>query len=441
MPAEWANEAKRLMHAFVHGDFAMTNRILVALGLTLLVAHSSFAQDPAEDAAPAPKTVTVDAAPWSEPMISAAPEEPSSPGQQFWATAGGLAGWIQRASLPPLVTTSLPGTSQANAGVLGLNTTNVLVQGPAAQGTRSGFTLGAGYWLDCDHTLAVDVGFRMLSSESTIYSLSSNNDPILARPFFNATTNAQDAQLVAFPGTSISSATGNLTVQANSGSFYDAHLDLTGNVCPDICGCRLDAILGYRFYRYDESLRISQSMTPTGPTGTTGFPAGTKINSADDFNAENYFNGVDFGLKGHWCWSDLSLDLLAKAAVGNVHRMVDINGFQEVEVPGAKTVVNSGGLLALSSNIGRHPSEDWTIMPEFGGTLSWQVTCNIKLYAGYSILWLDEIARAATQVDLNVNPTLLPPQTAPSGPNVPAFDIVRSQLWIQTATIGVEFSF
>jgi len=52
-----------------------------------------------------------------------------------------------------------------------------------------------------------------------------------------------------------------------------------------------------------------------------------------------------------------------------------------------------------------------------------------------------DIARAHDQVDLSINPSLFPPATAPTDVNRPAFNAVKSSMWIQTINVGVEFTF
>jgi Putative beta barrel porin-7 (BBP7) len=403
--------------------------MLLALGAALVLVGPSFAQTPTEETAPNPQIVGEMSGIATEPCCGDAGE--CCPGSPWWVSGELLVGWMQRQNLPTLVTTSLPGTAQASAGVLGLNTTRSLFTDPVNDDGRFGFRLGTGYWLDCDHNFGIDAGFMMLDDNSTSFAASSKGDPILARPFFNVLTNKQDAQLIAFPGSN----TGAIKINAESGNYYDFHLDFEGNVC-DCCGCRLDALLGYRFYRYDEGLRIGTAEAPTGAT----FVPGTEIVTVDQFETQNQFNGIDFGLKGHFCWCDLSLDLLGKLAVGNLQRQVNIRGSQIVTVPGANKVENTGGLLALSSNIGNHDSGDWTCLPEFGATLSYKVFGNTRLYAGYSLLYLEDIARAGQQVDVRVNTNLLPPPIN-GGPQLPAFNLNKTDMWIQTMSFGVEFSF
>jgi hypothetical protein len=333
--------------------------------------------------------------------------------------------------LPPLVTTSPQGTAQANAGVLGQPGTSVLFGASNVNDdARFGLRFGAGWWFDCDRCFGIEAGFMWLDGDSTGFAASSSGNPILARPFFNALTNKNDSQLVAFQGT----VSGGVTADASAGSLYEMHFDIAGNIS-NCSWCRLDALLGYRYFSYDENLRVSSTISPA-------IQPGAQIGTLDQFRTENEFNGIDFGLRAEFCWHSLTFDLLAKGAVGNVQREVDIDGSTRTSVAGSTPVTtNSGGLLALSSNIGNHKSNDWTIMPEFGGTVSWQPWTHVKLYVGYDFMMLTQVARAADQVSLQLNPNLIPPPTGSSIPNVPAFNLNRGDVIVQTVYFGLELRF
>ena len=396
----------------------MIHKLLVSVGILLLAGGPAFAQAQTQSEEPqaqAPTNVEPEIAIPAEPAwIECMPTGPAP--SRFWATADGMVTWFTRTDLPPLVTTSTPNTPLANAGVLGLPNTSILFgQSSVNDDARFGFRMGLGYWLDCERRHGIEAGFMVVESEATLFAASSNPGSlaILARPFTNALNNQQQAVLIAFPGMS----TGSIDIRASSGNFYEAHLGITENFA-ECCGFRLDSLLGYRFYRYDEGLRIRQTVSPQGPN----FIPGTQLVSFDDFSAENQFHGCDLGLRGEFCCQHVTVGLLAKAAVGCVNHEVNINGGQVTTVPGAGTSVQSGGVLALSSNIGSHPNYDWAIMPEFGLTLSWQCNCHLRLHGGYSVIGLTQFAQAANQVDLTINPNLFPPPVQPLvGPNRPAF--------------------
>src|SRR5262249_22126476 len=86
-------------------------------------------------------------------------------------------------------------------------------------------------------------------------------------------------------------------------------------------------------------------------------------------------------------------------------------------------VTNLGGLLALQSTIGRQSRDRGAVIPEFGVQVGYQLTRHLRAYAGYTLIYWGEVARAGDQIDLTVNPNLLPPATPPGtgpfGPGCP----------------------
>ena len=123
-----------------------------------------------------------------------------------WVQAEYLLWWITPNTLPPLVTTSDPGTDLGDAGVLGLPTTHVLfgdrrVDGGPRSGFRTSLGIRLGHWFDAwmDAELAFDYLWLGDGQSSGDFRTTSLGDVILARPFFNAEWEVADAQLTAFP--------------------------------------------------------------------------------------------------------------------------------------------------------------------------------------------------------------------------------------------------
>ncbi|HKI32159.1 MAG TPA: BBP7 family outer membrane beta-barrel protein [Gemmataceae bacterium] len=408
--------------------------MLLALGTALLLVGTTCAQAPQAEPAAAPPLTPM-------PVLSEEPPgpthwwggAPAAPGGQFWAEADYVVGWFSGDRLPVLVTASPAGTARNVAGVGGVGTTAELFGGGIVNDdARSGIHLGGGYWFCPEHTFGIEAGGLLLESQASLFDASSNGTPFLARPFINATTGLPQAFLIASPGIS----SGSIGARAASGDFYEAHIDLRENVV-DWGWLRLDSLLGYRFYRYDEGLSIAQSRTNILNTRT-----GTVFASEDDFNTQNEFHGADMGFRTQLWWENFSLDLLTKCGVGSVNRTVKVLGETVTTIPGSPTLVREGGLYALASNIGSAQGHDWTVLPELGATLGWQASHNVRVTLSYSLLWLDRIARAADQVDQVINPALIPPATGTvTSGSRPAFVLDRADTWLQTLSLGVEFSY
>ena len=354
---------------------------------------------------------------------------------RFWVSGDYAAYWISGSRLPALVTTSPAGTAQASAGALGQPGTTTLFGGNVANDDiRSGLRLGAGYWLGDDRKLGIEAGFFMLESQLSLFSASSSTNPILARPFTDATTFSQQAVLVAFPGVT----TGAIGAQVSSGNFYEAHLDLAYKVVDSTGPLHLDALLGYRFFQFNEGLRVQQSMVPLNPV----FVTGTTIQAEDDFGVNNQFHGVDLGLRPRFVWDSLTLDLLAKVSIGDMYQEASVIGAQVITVPGTTALQRPGGVLALGTNNGSYRSNVLAVIPEFGATLGWRITSNVQIRLGYSVLMLNQVARVGDEVNTTVNSNRFPGLNPPGGGiNEPAFSFNRNNTWINGATLGIEFSY
>jgi hypothetical protein len=354
---------------------------------------------------------------------------------RFWVTLDYWAAWINGARSPALVTTSPAGTARPIAGVLGQPTTAILFGGDVANDDiRSGARLGLGYWLGAERKLGVEAGFSSLESQSSLFAASSTGTQILARPFTNALNFTQQAVLIAYPGL----ATGSIAARASSGNFYEGHLDLAVKLGESDRPARLEGLFGYRYYRFDEGIRVQQTMAPTNAP----FVPGTTIQAQDDFGSRNEFHGLDLGVRPRFVWQSLSVDLLAKVAVGDLHHVVNIRGSEVVTVPGAAPVVQNGGVFALGTNSGSITHNELAVLPEFGATVGWRITSTLKVRAGYSILMLNQVARAADQVNTTINPNRFPGLNGPQGGlNEPAFYLNRTNTWIHGATVGLEWSY
>jgi hypothetical protein len=345
---------------------------------------------------------------------------------------------VRGAPLPPLVTTSPSGTPQNQAGVIGTPGAQVLFGGSLSDGAaRSGgrFTLGA--WLDAGQTLGVEASYFGLEAKTNRFVASSTGNPILARPFTNALTGAADSQLVAFPGV-VSG-----TVAASSTSSLFESVDVLGrlNLCC-CCNYRVDMLAGYRFLHFQDQLGVDEALV-TGMNPASNIAPGTMIHVADRFHTGNEFNGFDLGVAGEvrrGCWV---LSGVAKVALGQNHETVDINGQTVTSVPTAPPPFSSsGGFLALGSNIGHYGRERISFVPEVDLKLSYQLRPGVRLSAGYTFLYWDQVVRAGNQIDTVINPNLLPPPISPLvGPARPAPRFEGSTLWVQGISLGLELRF
>lgn len=409
----------------------MRNRIILVCGVVLSLVGRAFGQEfvpPENSFNPAgSENATADVR-----FTPAATFSPTN--DDRWFTADFLLGWVKGARLPALVTTSpATVTDRSVAGVIDTgNATSILLSGRVNHDVLPGFRLGAGYIYDQVHGLGVEAGMIFLPSDSSSFFFTSDNPAttILGRPFLDASSNGDPAaELVAFPGDS----TGNISVTAKNGSFYGLNFDLSERI-GDVAGHRLEGLLGYRFAYFDDALRIRQrSVLAPNLSGIS------TIDRSDDFSAENVFHGIDLGFRSTYSGNNWSLSLLGKFSPGNMSRTVDIRGRTVTTFATGASTNNPAGLYALSSNSGNRESSKWTVLPEVGANLNWQLRSNVALRMGYSALFLTKVARADDHIDFNVNPALRDDPTA--NPKLPAFRSNESDLWIQAINLGVEVTF
>jgi hypothetical protein len=338
--------------------------------------------------------------------------------------------WTKSTALPPLVTTSPPGTPVGQAGILGQPGTAVLFGGKdVADNPRSGGRITLSAWLDDPQTIGVEAYFFGLESTSNHFSAASDGIPILARPFFNTQTGAPDAVLIAFPGT----VKGSVNVAVTSTDLYGAGVDLRANVCCDCC-YRVDLLGGYRCLHLHEGVALSETEIGTGPNSPV--PVGTRIDLTDSFGTRNDFNGGELGAEAELRDGRCFVDLLGKVAVGATDETAGIAGISSSNSRPTLT----GGLLALPTNIGHFSTCRFAVVPEGELRVGYRLTDNVRVSLGYTFIYWSRVARPGNQIDLAVNPTQLPPGTLVGQPR-PAFSFHESDFWAQGIDLGVEVRF
>jgi hypothetical protein len=346
-----------------------------------------------------------------------------------WADADALWWWLRKTHLPPLVTTSPPGTPEGSAGILGASTI-VLGNDGVNGGARFGGRLDLGYWFDDDQRDGFEVTSFVLAGETKNLAVSSNGDTILSRPFFDALFNRPDRVEVAFPGATA----GSVQVGSTSGTLLGADALFRENVARGR-GYWLDVIVGYRYLHYSDSLGVSVNSSSIDPAEPTTVGA-----SFDSFRASNDFHGFEWGVTGGLRSGSWGLDGLAKLAVGYNNELTEINGSTTITTGGVPASF-AGGFLALASNIGSHNTGQWDAIPEFGLRLTYQLSQHMTAHAGYTLLYWSGMTRAADQANLLINQDFIPPSTAGGRPAAPFFSFQSQQIWAQGVDLGVEIRF
>jgi hypothetical protein len=351
-----------------------------------------------------------------------------------WADAEALLWWTKGDRLPPLLTTSPPGTAEAVAGVLGQPGTTVLFGNRAVDTEeRPGGRFYLGTWLNEQHTTGIEGDFLFLGGLGTNFHESSTGIPILARPFvFEDPTSpsfGQNGSLkVAYPGLVMGQ------FQANTSSnFYGAEIYLRQTLC---CGCcyRVDLLAGYRYLHLNEGLQIAETEIDTNPASPL---VNVPFVIHEGYNTSNNFNGGLLGLAGDYQCGHWFARAIGKLAVGDTSRSADINGTTQV----GNLPTFTGGFLALPSNIGHYNSSEVSVVPEITLNLGYDINSHVRLYTGYNFLYWTGVERPGDQIDLRVNSSQPPLGNGLVGQPLPAFGGKSSDFWAQGISLGLEFRF
>ena len=128
-----------------------------------------------------------------------------------------------------------------------------------------------------------------------------------------------------------------------------------------------------------------------------------------------------------------------RVGIGNVHQTVLIDGSTSITENNITTDHNAG-FLTQRTNIGTYQRDRFTMVPELGITLGYQMTRRLRGTIGYSLIYWGNVVRPGDQVDLDVNTNLLPPEVNPfTGPLRPQFQFQQTDYWVQGLSYGLEF--
>lgn len=354
-------------------------------------------------------------------------------GPKFWVRGEYLHWWTDGMDVPPLVAT---GPTTGTGALGGAGTEIVFGDTAINDDARSGVRLTFGWnpWGCNDWSL--EANYLGLDKEESNFALGNVPGRIVTRPFFNVQPETgdprQDAELVSVPNV----LDGIVRVHSNT-DFQAAEALLRRCVTQD-CRRRLDFLMGYRFAQLDDSLLIGEDLTNLD--GSSGVAVGTQFDLTDSFDSTNEFHGFDMGFEASYHRCRWTLTLLAKLGIGVTNSTVTINGSTTRTVPGAGAAISAGGLLTQPSNIGTYDQDNFSVLPELGLSLKYELTPCLHAYAGYNFIYWSRVARAGEQVDLDVNLTQQPPGPFAGGLR-PAFDFHSTDFWAQGVSAGIEWKY
>ncbi len=362
-------------------------------------------------------------------------------GRRYWVETQAL-GWFAKGQyLPALATTSPVGTPQGQAGVLGAPNTNIVFgQERVDDDIRTGGRINFGMWLIDGQFLGVVGDYYALEEQQSQFGLGSVGDPILARPFYNTELGIQDAAELAFPGFvdvfgQMLNLSGSVTVETHS-RVQSAGVSLRKPTYVSFLGnYRMNLLGGYRFFRLNEGVRISDSVAPQGGF----FVPGTTFDSFDNFDTENEFHGGEIGVMLEIRRCRWTFEFLTRVALGNMRQTVEIDGASSI-FDTVNTVVTPGGLLTQPTNIGTYVNDEFSVIPEAGIKVGLQLTDSMKVSFGYNYIYISNVARLGGQIDSGVNVSQIDGGALVGQPR-PAPRLNDTDFWLQGGTASLEMRF
>ncbi len=356
-------------------------------------------------------------------------------GSRVWGGIEYLLWWTRDGNLP-VILGAAPGTL-ATVSPLPAGAINPLFGGPAGQldyDEHSGVRLTAGLWLDPDQQVGVEGNYWQLGRESTSFAGSSSGDPILGPVFTDAVTGRQTLIALASPNR----LTGTVAAGARDrlwGFEANARFRTTS-----IFGDRCDFLVGFRHLQFDEGLLAFSTGTflPTVPVF-----GGTRLAAFDAIGVHNRFYALQGGLSCDYRWCSWYLNVTTKVAMGVMNEQVNIQGGSSITTAAGVTTLHGGGVLAQPTNIGKHTSDKFAIMPEVTVNLGYQVTEQFRAFIGYNFFWITSVARPGDQIDVVDNRAVrILSSYDPTVVTARPYNLFQTEhFWAQGLNLGLEFRY
>jgi hypothetical protein len=366
------------------------------------------------------------------------PKIPWEPQGNFWVGGEYLLWAVKRDQTGALISTGPP----ESRGIPGNPGTQTLFDG-FNYGTAAGVRVTAGY-ANPDGDYGIEASGFMLEKRSARFAAASDasGNPVIVRAARNALDNRPTGEVVSFPG----AFSGQIALEGQSEVWgFDGYV-----VCPIYHDCVYSAELlaGARYLDLREQVNIAQTTTIL-PGGVAGFQgdvlfAPTTVNLGEHFGTRNHFYGGQLGAMGEMRFGNFFLNSLVKVGLGATHQVAEINGITRATGADGVARTVSGGVAALSNNIGHNSQDRFAVVPEVNVNLGFNLFERARLFVGYTFLYWSDVIRPGDQASTPVNPALVPTSLtfgSPVNPPRPVPVFSRSEFWVQGISFGVAFRY
>ena len=386
----------------------MANRWTSAvLAVCCLVWGTLAAQPPAPGSAGGPTGTPnlyappVNFVPMQCPVVNEVPTPPP-PQPEFFPTRvsvefESLMRWVSTQKGQPLAT--LGSSTETVPAALGRPSTQVVTDVFDRDRIHYGGRVTAGIALDDAAGFSIQASAFWLADTGTRSSVSAGGQPgsfVLARPFFNVVAGTQDADPVAFPRIS----SGSLQFDANR-RFYGADLALRylyyGNVGSDESHTYI--LFGPTYFALEESLKIQENSQDLPGLGVPG----NSYYLRETFSTRNYFYGGQVGLDYLTRLGPVFVQAVGKVGIGATYQITRRDPFTQITEPNGTVTSSSDRALYISpANAGKTSRALFAVMPEGLLRLGYDFNQCVQVSVGYSVLYLNNVARPGDQIDRNV---------------------------------------
>jgi hypothetical protein len=366
-----------------------------------------------------------------------------------WVELGFTEWWFDSMKAPALVSTG-PASSvaQFGNGILGQTGTTVLLgDGKINDVPHEGGQATVGWWLTCDHSLALTGGFFGAAQRTRTDTFNSDvkGNPLVSRPVTDALSGQQTTLFVSSPD-----AFGSAGLSVETQSYLlsaDANFMFVTSLWENPF---MNLVLGFRWLELREQMTFNQSsmVLQNGIAFFDGsaVSAGNRMGVSDSIRTRNDFFGPQVGVRTGASWGGFVFNVNCKLAVGIMREGVSADGSSSLTPLLGPSSTVPGGLLVQPGRIGEQTQDRFAVVPIIETALTYHIDDTWAIMIGYNILYASEVARPGSQINAVVDRTQLPtsqvfsPTTATVGTSTPS-GIHTDSFWAQGVSIGVAWSY
>jgi hypothetical protein len=346
--------------------------------------------------------------------------------------------WLKPESPPALVTTGFAGDS--TPGAIGQPGTHVLFGDNVDEGSASGVRGSAGWWFGGADgpRLGLEIGGFFFEDRAADFSTSSDNlatNEILARPFVNPATGAEDANELSKREARTGSANGSVDTHLWGAEANVRFAEPFGNQD----GPHFGLLAGVRYLGLNDGLNIADQFSDTRDN--------LNFSSAYSYTTQNRFYGGQAGFDMEFRALHMSLDLQAKFGVGQNEESVDSFGSASLSKLTAADIRKDARTFSVvqPADLGNSTHDRISFVPEVDVNWGLEFSDYFRFFVGYSFLYWNGVARAGDQVTSAVTTTPVNRShqtstiTLPDRGAQPA--ILNGNFWAQGLNLGFEFRY